>query len=147
MRMCNVWCTALFAVIFSIEAQKGHPALRCVELRAASFEYCWQTLCSSWPTIRAQGPPGTIDFVVPVVADLHVQEMTCTWWTAVDLDVQMAGSTHTCYLPAKGGAVSLVVEVSASRPGSLEFESRMRRWEFSLPKPVRIGAVKAFDPK
>ena len=43
--------------------------------------------------------------------------------------------------------MSLVVEVSASRSGSLKFESRMRQWEYSLPKPTRIGAVKAFDPK
>ena len=43
--------------------------------------------------------------------------------------------------------MSLVVKVSTSRSGSLEFESRMRQWEFSLPKPIRIGAVKAFDPK
>ena len=43
--------------------------------------------------------------------------------------------------------MSLVVKVSASRPGSLEFESRMSQWDFSLPKPIRIGAVKAFDPE
>ena len=41
--------------------------------------------------------------------------------------------------------MSLVVRVSASRPGSLDFEPRMRQREFPLPK--RIGAVKAFDPK
>ena len=43
--------------------------------------------------------------------------------------------------------MSLVVKVSAFRPGSLEFESRMRQWEFSLSKPISIGAVKAFDSK
>ena len=47
----------------------------------------------------------------------------------------------------QGGAVSLVIKVSASRPESLDFEPRMGQREISLPKPKRIGAVKAFDPK
>ena len=44
--------------------------------------------------------------------------------------------------------MSLVVEMKASGPGSLEYESRMRQRKCSFAgKLTRIGAVKAFDPR